>query len=63
MQQITDGWFECQGPPTEDGKYLARFDESDEEPEYAVYIVKGGKVFKEDGRQMMVWNVQWKRTE
>ena len=55
------GWFECQGAPVSDGKYLSRMDEDEDESEYKVYIVKNGGIFTEDGRERLVWNVQWKR--
>ena len=55
------GWFGCLGAPGRDGKYLTRMDEDEPESEYKVYIVKNGRIFTEDGRERLVWNIEWKR--
>ena len=54
-------WMEYPGVPPDDGTYLARMDEDDDESEYEVRIVKSGSVFDVTGRKKIVWNLQWKR--
>ena len=54
-------WFECLGAPGRDGKYLSRMDEDEDESEYKVYYVRNRRISTEDGRERLVWNVQWKR--